>query len=246
MAVEKIWLPIGKAAAADSGHPTGEFSGYASTWGNVDSQDEVVRQGAFVRSLERWHSEGRRIPVVTDHQHDVSAVVGSLATAREDSYGLFVHGIFSGTTAAQDVRQKLVEGHLSGLSVFGGIVSSGSEKVGGRTVRALYEVDLLEVTLTPWPANTLALVSSAKANENARMDRLIAELESELAAGRRRPRVFDADSSAGRYALGILRQASSFDEAVSELEAKYAGPFDREAMLEALQGKGSGEVRWQR
>jgi HK97 family phage prohead protease len=149
----------------------------------------VVLKGASRKSLARWERERRRPPVVTDHEHSVSAVIGSLVDAREDHYGLYVKGIFSSTAAAQDARTKVREGHLSGLSIFGGIVASSYATVGSRQVRKLSEVDLLEVSLTPWPANTQALISSAKARANAEIETLIKDLQREVSTAARRARL---------------------------------------------------------
>ena len=43
-----------KALAAD-----GVFTGYASVFGIVDQQNEIVAKGAFARTLSSWQRQGR-------------------------------------------------------------------------------------------------------------------------------------------------------------------------------------------
>jgi HK97 family phage prohead protease len=167
--VDGEWLRIGiggvvpiqwNVSKAD-GDP-GSLDGYASVWNVVDQQDDVVVRGAFRKTLQEWRASKRVIPLVLDHEHSSAGVVGSLRAAAEDTFGLKFTAQFSGVVEAQKARQKAKEGHLAGLSIFGPIFKKSFETRDGREIRILHELGLMEVSLTPFPANDRAVVSAAK------------------------------------------------------------------------------------
>ena len=71
-----------KSAADD-----GSFDGYASVFGNVDFDGDVIDKGAFKRTID--HSKGV-VPILW--QHDRTQPVGWNASAEEDGFGLKVSG----------------------------------------------------------------------------------------------------------------------------------------------------------
>ena len=163
------WLRIGvggvvpvhwDVAKADTG--SGTLSGWASVYNVVDQQDDIVLPGAFRKALQEWRSSGRVVPLAVDHEHSSDAVIGSLVSATETPYGLKFTAAFSSTQRAQEMRVKAKEGHLAGLSIYGPIFKKSFESRDGRELRLLQELGLMEVTLTPYPANGKALVTSAK------------------------------------------------------------------------------------
>jgi HK97 family phage prohead protease len=154
-------VPIQWDVSKADGDP-GSLQGYASVWNVVDQQDDVVVRGAFRKTLQEWRASKRVIPLVLDHEHSSAGVVGSLKAAVEDTFGLKFTAQFSGVAEAQNARQKAKEGHLAGLSIFGPIFKKSFETRDGREIRILHELGLMEVSLTPFPANDRAMVSAAK------------------------------------------------------------------------------------
>jgi hypothetical protein len=131
-----------------------EFSGYASTFGNVDVGGDVVLPGAFTASLK-----SRPKPKLF-WQHDSHEPLGVVTALREDDRGLFGEWKISKTTRGQDAYQLLKDGAIDSMSI--GYIPTDSEfKDDG--VRELKSVDLLEVSLVSIPMNTEALVTSVKA-----------------------------------------------------------------------------------
>ena len=63
---------------------TGEFTGHASVFGNVDLGGDVITKGAFRKSI---NDNSGRFPLLDGHSETVGAVV-----AEEDGYGLKVKG----------------------------------------------------------------------------------------------------------------------------------------------------------
>lgn len=140
----------------------GGLEGWASVFHNIDQQDDIVTPGAFKKTLADWRSSGRAIPLSKDHSFDSDAVIGSLTHAEELPYGLRIKASFASTPDAQALRTKAVEKHINGLSIFGPIFQKGSTTRDGRPIRVLKEVGLLQVALTPYPANVLSLTTAAK------------------------------------------------------------------------------------
>ena len=66
---------------------SGEFTGYASTFGNIDLGNDVIDPGAFKKTLRE--SNGK-IPIL-DH-HDPERQIGWNMRAIEDEHGLLVTG----------------------------------------------------------------------------------------------------------------------------------------------------------
>lgn len=164
-----IYLPKGKLAAkaleANGDNGPGYIEGYASVFGNVDEQAEIVKPGAFSKTI------GERVPagkVKLMRRHlaqggGTDDVIGTITSAKQDEYGLWYHADLSATPEAQSVRQKVLEGHVTGNSIGYFPVTWHFERTpAGKEVLALDEVKLLEVTVTPFPVNELAQVNMAK------------------------------------------------------------------------------------
>jgi HK97 family phage prohead protease len=138
----------------------GELSGYASVFNNVDLDGDVVRPGAFTRTLADWARAKAPLPLTSDHQLDSGGVIGSVVHAEEDSYGLRIRARFSSVAKAQDIRTKMIEGHLRGLSFIYEAIRHHRGQKDGQPVRFLDELRLYETTVSPAPRNLLALATA--------------------------------------------------------------------------------------
>ncbi|GGL76925.1 peptidase U35 [Curtobacterium citreum] len=77
---------------ADAPDGEGQFTGYASVFGNKDSYGDVVLPGAFAESLKTFGPNGSGIPVYWRHRmDDPYMLIGQTIEAKEDERGLFVH-----------------------------------------------------------------------------------------------------------------------------------------------------------
>ena len=138
----------------------GILVGYASTFGNVDRGGDVVVKGAFLRTIEKIKANG--IPLLADHSASTASVLGTIFDAKEDDKGLLIKARFSSAPSAQEVRTKLVEGHLSRLSIGYETLDEAWEDRDGRRVRLLKEIKLWETSVVVFPMNQQAAVSSVK------------------------------------------------------------------------------------
>lgn len=82
---------VGLKAGPDDGLEEGQFTAYASVFGNVDSYGDVVVKGAFAADLERWEKSGNPIPLLFGHEmRDPDYNLGHVIDAEEDDTGLKV------------------------------------------------------------------------------------------------------------------------------------------------------------
>ena len=124
------------------------FAGYAAIFDRPDRGGDVVRAGAFARSLRRGV---RSVPLLW--QHDRGRPVGRIEYLREDRRGLRVIARLSAGAAGREAAARLREGSVAGLS-FGYRVRRSS----GEAPRELTEVDLVEVSLVARPMQPRARV----------------------------------------------------------------------------------------
>lgn len=124
------------------------FAGYAAIFGRPDRGGDVVRAGAFERSLGR-----RRGAVPLLWQHDVNRPIGRIEYLKEDKRGLRVIARLSAGAAGREAAALLRDGAVAGLS-FGYRVRAAT----GDRPRELTELDLVEISLVTLPMQPKARV----------------------------------------------------------------------------------------
>jgi len=139
---------------------TGVFEGYASVFNVTDSMNDVILQGAFRNSLEKFRRDGRLPPLLW--QHDTEEPIGVWREMYEDSHGLFVKGelFVNDLPQAREAYKLLKEHVVTGLSIGYRARESRYDQKSG--ARILTVVDLLEVSLVTFPANEQARVLGVK------------------------------------------------------------------------------------
>jgi HK97 family phage prohead protease len=130
------------------------FSGYASTFGNVDEGGDVVLRGAFAGSI------ARRVPRLL-WQHDMREPIGRVLSLKEDDRGLHGEYKLSRTTRGHDAYQLLKDGAIDSMSI--GYIPDDQEFDEAHAVRKLKSVDLLEISLVSIPMNEEARITAVKA-----------------------------------------------------------------------------------
>ena len=131
------------------------LTGYAAVFNSeavLGDFSEVIRQGAFAKSL----ATGSNIRALYQHQGDalLGTTRGGTLQLREDAKGLAFELALPDTTHGKDLAILVGRGDVAGCS-FGFRVAPGGdrwEQRGGRLVRELVDVELVEITLTSDPA----------------------------------------------------------------------------------------------
>ncbi|MDD4616819.1 MAG: HK97 family phage prohead protease [Alphaproteobacteria bacterium] len=137
----------------------GIFTGYASTFGNLDQQNEIVAAGAFTRTLSKWQRQGRTPALLW--MHDPTQPIGIWQSIVEDKSGLHVEGRLAlRTQKGMEAYELLKLGALTGLSIGYRVVSSQIDAK--RRARILTDVDLFEISLVTFPANESARIDVVK------------------------------------------------------------------------------------
>ena len=157
--------------------PTGtEISGYASVFGNIDSDGEIVDRGAFVASLAQHRKAGTQ-PLML-WQHDPHQVIGKWDHFEEDSTGLLATGrLLPAVQRAAEAIALISEGAIYGLSI-------GFNAVRDRVinkVRHLEVLKLLEVSLVSFASNSDARIRLTGKEYGQRSDaKIMVDLERAL------------------------------------------------------------------
>ncbi len=116
------------------------FAGYAALFGRRDAGRDVIRAGAFARTLA---DRAGPIPLLWQHRPDLR--IGWIETAAEDARGLRVIAALTNRTSA--VADALRRGAATGLS-FGYRARAFRRDPAGRE---LLDIDLVEVSLVTRP-----------------------------------------------------------------------------------------------
>lgn len=138
-------------AGPEDGLLDGEFVGYASVFGNVDSYGDIVDPGAFTKTLEEWAASGSPIPALWGHDfHDPFSNIGHVVEAVEDEKGLKVRVQLDLENAkAAQVYRLLKSGRVGQMSFAYDVLGY----LDGEDGFHLTELKLYEVSVVPVGAN---------------------------------------------------------------------------------------------
>jgi HK97 family phage prohead protease len=164
--LHKLQCPFEIKAVSEEG----VISGYASVFGEVDSQRDVVAKGAFARSIKEWEKRKQSPPMLW--MHDSRLPRGVWSSMKEDNTGLEVHGqLAMKTTAGAEAFELLKMGAVTGLSIGYRPAPSGAKVDSKKNIRTLTDLDLFEVSLVTFPANDSARIRVVKAADEIHTER---------------------------------------------------------------------------
>jgi uncharacterized protein len=155
---QRLDVPLTIKQVSDNG----EFEGYGSVFGVVDSYSDVVVRGAFTSSLARWKEKGR-LPAML-WQHQMSEPIGIYTEMREDDVGLYVKGrlLIEADPLAKRAHGHMKAGSLTGLSIGYMLEDGGYEYDKEKGIWLLKAIDLWEVSPVTFPANDEARITDVK------------------------------------------------------------------------------------
>lgn len=138
----------------------GRFAGYASLFGNVDSQKDIIERGAFADTLRE---RGTNIKLLWQHQMDEP--IGHIEHLFEDDKGLYIEGrLLLSVQRAREAYELIKTGALEGLSIgYRPDIYTINPETGVRHIR---QVDLFEISLVTFPANEEAGITVVKTTDN--------------------------------------------------------------------------------
>lgn len=134
---------------------TMEIEGYASIFGNKDDGGDIVIPGAF----SKWLSRNILPPLFYRHVYKI----GKVKELQEDNKGLHTIGEIdktnpTGAYVADMIRTGLVRGLSFAFDAVGYLA---------KNIRYIAEItDLKEISVTPKPLNSKALINQFKSNKD--------------------------------------------------------------------------------
>ena len=150
--------PLGELVDADE--KKGIVKGYASYFNNKDSDSDIIRPGAYAKTIKE---NGHRVKYL--YQHNMAQPLGKMVELVEDDKGLMFTAEIAKTTLGNDVMELMKAGVITENSV--GILPIQKEHKGD--YREITEVKLYEVSAVTLAANDQAKildVKGEKAQEN--------------------------------------------------------------------------------
>lgn len=157
--VEHLVIPFSECKVHEqkAGQPL-RFTGYASTFGNIDKGGDIMIAGAFTETLATREHDVRML-----WNHDSYSVpIGKWTLLEEDEHGLKVEGeLTPGIRQAEDVAAAMRHGTIDRLSI--GYITLDDEMPEEGT-RWLKKVSLLEISPVNFPMNVQAAIASIKSH----------------------------------------------------------------------------------
>jgi HK97 family phage prohead protease len=131
----------------------GKFSGYASLYDEIDLGGDVVRKGAFAKTVR----ESKSVPILW--QHDSREVIG-MGALKDTKDGLMIEGeLDMEDSVAVKAHRKMKRGMIRGLSIGFNTIKSSPPDV---MPRELLEVKLWEVSVVTFPMLPSAQITHVK------------------------------------------------------------------------------------
>jgi uncharacterized protein len=171
MEIKQLGLTELKLAPSNAEAMT--FAGYGAVFGNVDSYGDVIKIGAFTETLREAKAAGQWPAMLLQHgggflggsAQDMTPI-GVWSDLSEDGHGLKVEGKLADTPRGREAYALLKmtpRPAITGLSI-GFIPKEWQMRARPEEPRrTLKKVDLVEVSLVTFPANSKARIGSVKA-----------------------------------------------------------------------------------
>jgi hypothetical protein len=133
-----------------------EIYGYASTFGTLDMDGEIVDPGAFTASLAEYRRTNSQPKMLWQHNPDEP--IGVWEKLTEDSKGLWVQGrILPGVQRGAEALVLIDAGAICALSI--AFKAVRAKMIGN--VRHLQQLQLYEISLATFPSNADAKILTA-------------------------------------------------------------------------------------
>lgn len=135
------------------------FTGYASTFGNVDQGGDTILKGAYADTLRT-----NGMPKMFFNHDQYAVPIGKWLKAEEDDYGLLLTGEFTpGNTMAEQVRAALKHGTVDSMSI-GYALKAGDyqETAAGRTIKRVARLAETSIVTFPMDRHAKVDLSSVK------------------------------------------------------------------------------------
>ena len=150
-------------------------SGYFSAFDKVDSYGDVVRKGAFAKTIMEQGPSSKQPRIKHLLNHDISQPLGKIVELKEDDYGLFYVSEIGTHSIGEDFLKMVDSGLITEHSI--GYQTVKYNKIGDDMKSGVYELTELKLyegsSLTGWGVNQYTpLVSVSKADTDKIAERV--------------------------------------------------------------------------
>lgn len=224
------------------------IEGYAAKFGNVDSYNDIIQQGAFATFLTS--EDAKRVRLC--YQHDFDNVIGVIESMSEDEHGLMFRAKISNTTLGKDVATLLEDGAINEFSIGYRTVKSSMDN--DKNIRTLQDVYLYEISPVTRAANEKATLQASERKEennnikkDSEMEEDLKKLQAELAEAKEARKIADnALAEAGKvkdleektdaYKADIEANIENLDASIKQMSAQI------EKLSKSTEGKSFDKV----
>lgn len=214
----------------------GEFEAIVSVFESVDAFGDVVRKGAFAKSLTDWSAKGQQIPVIWSHDwQDPFSHIGTVSKALETDRGLKITGYISpdereNNPKAAQIYRLLKSRRVNQFSFAFDIEDGGPTQFKGQDVYELRQLKIHEVGPCLLGVNQETELLAAKAAElTGRGD----------FAGTARDQLQKAYETLGRI-LDVTPEAGVEDQAETQTTPPETGGDQQDAAREEAASPNGG------
>ena len=134
------------------------ISGYASVFNVVDSDGDLITQGAFAKSLNENGVDSVKPRILHLYQHNPVQLLGRPSVLREDSKGLYFETTIAKTALGDEVLELYRNGTIKEHSIGFQTVKSSNKG----SYNEISEVKLYEFSSVTWGANEHAQFTGFK------------------------------------------------------------------------------------
>jgi len=171
------------AEIMDMNPKQGIVTGYFSKFNNVDGDGDIIRPGAFTKTIREQGPQSSLPRIKHLLNHDPSLPLGVLKSLTEDSYGLAYESQVGSHEGGEDFIKMVESGLITEHSIGFKIIKRNQVQSYENYLRnpSLGQFEITEVklyegsSLTAWGANALTPITSLKGDKNLDVDMIVAK-----------------------------------------------------------------------
>ena len=129
---------------------------YASAFGNIDSDGDVMEKGAFTKTIQERGPGSGKSRIKHLYQHDRMNPIGVPITMEQDENGLLIQSKVSDVKNGDYIklyRDGVITEHSIGFEIVKSDRMAGGQMTRGEDVQYIKEVKLWEYSAVTWGAN---------------------------------------------------------------------------------------------
>jgi HK97 family phage prohead protease len=161
----------------------GIVTGYFSKFDNVDSDGDIMKPGAFTKTIKEQGPKSAQPRIKHLLNHDPSQPLGKLLSLNEDANGLYYESQVGthdlGSDFIKMVESGLITEHSIGFKIIKRNQIQSYEDYYKKPSLGMFDITEVKLyegsSLTAWGANALTPITSLKGDKNLDVDMIVAK-----------------------------------------------------------------------